>query len=239
MSEFENSEWFDAEKSKAYREQADHLIQDRSRLLSLLGLFYRNVASGESVNDVLDLGCGDGAVGAFLKSVDRRIRLSAWDGSDQMLASAEKRLRGWSDVDFRCITFQDLLRECRLKPRYNLVVSAFAIHHLDHDEKRGLFAQIHTMLKTGGYFVNIDTAMPEHPVYNGFYDEIWRDWLSVRKNEYGLGDELLNVPENARAKEENKYEPVSVQLRFLKEVGFHEAECWYKAGLFVMYGARK
>jgi tRNA (cmo5U34)-methyltransferase len=47
--------------------------------------------------------------------------------------------------------------------RFELVVSALAIHHLDSEKKRALFARLHDVVADGGHFVMGDVIVPERP----------------------------------------------------------------------------
>jgi tRNA (cmo5U34)-methyltransferase len=47
---------------------------------------------------------------------------------------------------------------------FDLVVSAFAIHHLDGAGKQGLFDRIAQVLAPGGRFVMLDVVVPTEPV---------------------------------------------------------------------------
>jgi tRNA (cmo5U34)-methyltransferase len=50
--------------------------------------------------------------------------------------------------------------------QFDLVVSAFAIHHLDGPGKAQLFGRVASALRPGGRFVLCDVVIPEHPVPN-------------------------------------------------------------------------
>jgi tRNA (cmo5U34)-methyltransferase len=47
--------------------------------------------------------------------------------------------------------------------RFDLVVSALAIHHLDATRKRALFARLRDVVADGGCFVMGDVVVPEDP----------------------------------------------------------------------------
>ena len=53
-------------------------------------------------------------------------------------------------------------RPCPTGP-FDLVTSALAVHHLDADGKRDLFARIAAALAPGGRFVLGDVIVPEDP----------------------------------------------------------------------------
>jgi SAM-dependent methyltransferase len=102
----------------------------------------------------LDLGCGDGRLAAIvLRHGASLTEIIAVDRSLPMLERARERFAG--------TTAPVLLHRADLhRPLddfggcFDLVVSGFAIHHLEHDRKRALFAEIAGRLAPGGLFAN-------------------------------------------------------------------------------------
>src|SRR5208283_1902462 len=44
---------------------------------------------------------------------------------------------------------------------FDAIVSGLSIHHLEHEEKRALFARIYAALRTGGIFINAEVILGE------------------------------------------------------------------------------
>ena len=78
-----------------------------------------------------------------------------------MLAKA--RNDSLSDRRVRVVE-HDLNTDVRALGQFDVVVSGFAIHHVDNDRKRTLFDEVATMLRPGGVFANLEvikSATPE------------------------------------------------------------------------------
>jgi len=165
MSEFEKSEWAEAEHAKEFMENADIYILERKRLFSILRSFYRYFLMDNEFKGpvkVLDLGCGDGALTLELLKEDNQINATLVDGSLEMLENAGNNLKNYGGMDFVHKTFQDLLEDQlnekdRALDSFNLVVSSLAIHHIHFEEKKSLFQYIYDHLEFGGFFLNIET----------------------------------------------------------------------------------
>jgi tRNA (cmo5U34)-methyltransferase len=136
-------------------------------------------------------------------------------------------------------TFEDLLDGEPKLANFDFVASAFAIHHLYLPAKIALFKQIYGCLNQDGYFINIDTVLPDNRSYTGWYYDLWQEWIIDRQARLDLNENFDHVPQGARTNPENKLDPLQAQLDALWDVGFKEVECYYKYGLFVIFGGRK
>ena len=119
------------------------------------------------------------------------------------------------------------------------MASSFAIHHLVASEKQTLFAVVLEMLKHDGYFLNVDVALPSSPSLEGWYYDLWEEWIADHQSRLRLDEDFRSVPSEARSRPDNKFEDLDSQLRMLKDVGFADVECHYRYGLFGVYGGRK
>ncbi len=103
----------------------------------------------------LDLGIGSGVTTAYLLENFPNATAVGVDLFDEMLSSAKPRLsRFGTRVELVRSDNAAFLRST--SERFDLVVSAFCIHHLTADEKRALFHLIHERLRDGGLFVMLD-----------------------------------------------------------------------------------
>ena len=112
------------------------------------------------------------------------------------------------------------------------VVSALAIHHLDDDGKRRLFAQVYERLGAGGVFVNAEQILGPTP----FFAEADRAWHESSARAAGSGD-----AEWAGAEERMRFDrcaTVEDQLGWLRDAGF-EADCLFKDRRFAVLVGRK
>jgi tRNA (cmo5U34)-methyltransferase len=239
MTTFASTRWTEAAYAKAYRDKADHFLPERRLLLSTIASFYHHFPFQHGPKRVLDLGCGDGIVGAVLCSVDTDVHLSSIDGSLEMVKAARRRLRKACVEQIEQITFQQLIGRQVDLGLFNFVVSAFAIHHLHREEKQALFCRIYEMLVDNGAFMNLDVVLPPVDAHQEWYHDLWREWIRRHQVEAGLREDLSHVPDEARNRPENHYETLEVQLDALRNAGFVEVECHYRHGLFGIYSGRK
>ncbi len=110
---------------------------------------------------ILDLGCGDGRLGAVvLEAFPSVARMVAADRSEPMLRLARQR---FLDDDRVEVVEFDLNDPLRLNETFDVVVSGFALHHLDDRRKRSLFAEICQALNSEGVFANLDVVQSLTP----------------------------------------------------------------------------
>ena len=201
------SEWQGADKVAWYRSRADaipHRDEGEGVLMEVVP---------ERVERVLDLGCGDGRLLALVRSVHPEATGVAVDFSPPMLEAARDRFDG-TGVD---VVEHDLARPLPDLGRFGLVVSSFAIHHLEHERKRELYGEVFSVLEPGGAFCNLEHVASRTP---GLHWEFCN---------------LLGVPEDVT----NKLLDVETQLDWLRELGFEDADClWKPRELALLFGRR-
>jgi tRNA (cmo5U34)-methyltransferase len=159
------------------------------------------------VDRVLDLGCGDGEVTGRVLAVSPEAEAVAADFSPEMLRRVRER---FADDDAVTVVEHDL--DAMLPAAwgtFDVVVSAFAIHHVAHERKRALYGEVFDRLRPGGAFLNlehVDSATPE--LHQAFLAAI------------GVPPED-DDPSNQLA-------PVATQLEWLADLGFEQADCHWK-----------
>ncbi|HJR46118.1 MAG TPA: class I SAM-dependent methyltransferase [Actinomycetota bacterium] len=114
--------------------------------------------SGISVRNILELGVGAGETAARLLRAHPQARLVGIDSSEAMLRGAEEILSPQ-----RATLLLQHLSAPLPERRFDLVVSALAIHHLEGDAKADLFRSVRNCLAPGGLFVVGDVVVPEDP----------------------------------------------------------------------------
>ncbi len=203
------SEWHDAEKVADYRSRADaipHRPEGERVLVEVLPA---------RVQRVLDLGCGDGRLMAIVREARPGAGGLALDFSPPMLEAARKRFGQDGGVE---VVEHDLGE--RLPGglgSFDLIVSSFAIHHLEDERKRDLYREVFALLEPGGAFCNLEHVASAT-------DALHEEFL-----------EALAIPEDPS----NKLVDVETQLRWLRELGFDDADClWKWRELALLFGRR-
>jgi tRNA (cmo5U34)-methyltransferase len=163
---------------------------------------------------VLDLGCGDGRlVELVLGSRPSVTDAVAIDRSPPMLAAARARFAGRPEVDVR---EHDLGEPITELGTFDLVVSGFAIHHLEHDRKQQLFGEVAAQLRPDGMFANLEVvASASDRWHQQFLDEIGRS---------------ADDPEDRLAS-------VDDQLSWMRAAGLVDVDClWRWRGFALLVG---
>jgi len=240
MTQFNNSRWSEPEFSREYLDNADIYIIERRRMFEIMKSFYRHFIKVGSRPGVLDLGCGDGILTHQLIEQDASLSATLVDPSVDMLDRARQRLGGHDAVDFIQASFEEMIGKDILRQRFNFVVSSMAIHHLTTDDKTALFSLIHRSLKPGGYFLNIDVVRADTDSLEEWYMLIWNEWMDHKKMSLGIDREMFgDIIRRYKELDENKPDTLDAQLAALRGAGFQEVDCFYKYGIFVVFGGMK
>ena len=165
---------------------------------------------------VLDLGCGDGRLsGLVMAARDTVTSVVAVDRSEPMLAAARARFARDERV---CVRAHDLVDPIGGLGAFDVIVSGFAIHHLEHARKRELFAEAARMLRPDGLFANLEVVQcATESLQRRFYDAIGRP-------DGDPEDRLASVEE---------------QLAWMGEAGLRNADCiWRWRGFALLAGER-
>jgi tRNA (cmo5U34)-methyltransferase len=205
--------WRDQEKVQEYVGRVGKLAARAAGEAELVEALPADVAR------VLDLGCGDGRLIALV--LDARpgvMEAVGLDNSVPMIELADERFAGDSRVDIREHDLCEVLPELGA---FDVVVAGFAIHHLAHERKRSLFAEITRMLRPGGVFANLE-------VVQCATDELQQEFY--RRIERPGGD-----PEDVLAE-------IEPQLTWMRDAGLTQVDCywrWRGFALLVGYAGRE
>ena len=205
--------WTSADHASDYLGRADSIPHRSEGEATLLEFIPANTRR------VLDLGTGDGRLLALVKSsVEGEVEAVAVDFSPAMLEAAGKRFGQDSSVTIVAHNLDDPLPGLG---KFDAVVSSFAIHHLVHERKRELYAEIYRMLNSGAVFCNLEHVASPTP---RLHEEFLR----------ALG---LTTETEDRS---NKLLDLEIQLGWLREIGFVDVDChWKWRELALMVGRRR
>lgn len=238
MSKFDESRWADGQWSQSYRDNADIYLPFRSQCIEITKSFYRHFVSQKAEVRVLDLGCGDGLfIQELLKSFSPA-KVMLIDGSVDMLEAAKERLGNQENLGFAVASFQDLLMNDPLDESYDFVYSSFAIHHLHFTEKKRLYAYIHKHLSPAGCFAHNDVVCPSFDDLENWYLTLWRQWIEEHPAKESRED-FLSVPQKYKDSPDEFPDTLESQLEALRDVGFHNVDCYFKYGIFCLFGGSK
>jgi len=247
MSKFEKSEWAEKKHAREFVENADIYILERKRLFKILKSFYRYFLLNKELERpirVLDLGCGNGALTMELLKEDDKIQATLVDGSSEMLKNARENLKTHSHMNFIHKTFQEFLESevegsDVLTDEFDLVISSLAIHHLHLEEKKSLFHYIYNHLNSDGFFLNIDVVKAPVNKLERWYRVLWSEWIRENQSNLKVETNFEYLPLQYKHNPDNHPDKLQDQLDALKSVGFQQVDCYYKYGIFSIYGGMK
>jgi SAM-dependent methyltransferase len=193
------NEWTKPEHALAYLERMQDIPHRSAGEATLLSEVPRHARR------ILDLGCGNGhLLGLLLEHCPNSTGVGL-DLSDTMLE--QSRLRFTDDrASLICHNMDQPLPDLGT---FDVVVSSFAIHHCTNRRKRELYTEVWQRLDDGGVFANLEhVSSPNERIHDRF----------VRA--------MGMTPEDEDPS--NKLLDVETQLRWLREIGFADVDCYWK-----------
>jgi tRNA (cmo5U34)-methyltransferase len=190
---------------------------------------------------MLDLGCGDGVVTKYIREKYPHNIFTLMDGSPDMIEKAKENLVG-DDASFVHKTFENYIASPLKKEQYDFVYSAWAIHHLDIHGKRKLYAKVFGEMRPGGLFIVMDTVQPSTARSEKWQFRMWTDWMNETLQKAGFVDDVGkydHIPSMYKNQEEDKPSSLSQQIALLTKVGFKDVDCFFRYGVFSLFGGIK
>jgi tRNA (cmo5U34)-methyltransferase len=155
-----------------------------------------------------------------------------------MLEAAKKRLGKKANLNFIQASFQDLLASELLNQNFDFVYSSLAIHHLPFEEKKQLYAYIYDVLTPGGCFVHYDVVAPPSEKNEMWCLELWRQWIKNYPDKE-MSEKLVGIPDQYKGNTDNIPDTLRSQLQALEKIGFNGVDCFFKHGIFSLFGGFK
>ena len=233
--------WKDRDVAAAFLNERSLLIPDRQRQLEVV---LRVLRSAERpLLRLLDLGAGDAILLRTTLEAFPDATGVALDFSPLMLEQAHARLERFGDraaiveADLSTAAWLD-----RVQGPFDAVVSSFAIHHLPHERKRELYAEIFRLLNPGGLFVNLEHVASPTPRIEALFNAAMAEHLFLRRRERGEEVTLEQIHREYLQRQDraaNILAPVEEQCAWLRQLGFREVDCFWKFFELAVFGGCK
>ena len=232
--------------SAAQRDEERRIVLRR-----LVSLIPRDIAAAIRV---LDVGAGYGALSAQVLELFPQAELVCQDFSEPMFVHARERLAWAAErVSFAPSDLGTPSWTTELAGPFDAVVSSIAIHNVRYPERiRAIYTEISGLVGPGGCFLNCDLIFASGRSATAAYSRTRRlgGWIQAPRGEERSppaadleaherrGDEQ---PWPAHAGAERSTQQVERatledQLRWLREAGFQDVECFWKEGQSAIIG---
>ena len=193
---------------------------------------------------ILDLGCGDGALGRLLLDRYPTAHLIFVDFSEPMLEALRKQIgtpqrATVNNADFGKPAWAEALEG---QEPLDVAVSGFSIHHQPDHRQRELYAEIYGLLGEGDIFLNLEHVSSATPAGEALFDSFFIDHLlrfHRSSNPNKTRPEIEEAYYQRPDKKENMLAPVETQCDWLRQMGFQDVDCFFKIFELALFGGRK
>lgn len=201
-------------------------------------------AAGIEVRDLLDLGAGNGIATVEVAKRQPVARATLTEFSAPMFEMARKRfavIPPAFDVSFVVGDFRevDWYYAVTANGPFDLVVSRFAIHHIPDEHKRALYGAVLGWLRPGGIFINIEHVASGSSLYGAAHDRLMVECLVGASGQAANFDEVYASYRERADGPANILAPVWTQLDWLRELGFTDVDCAFKAFELSVFAGRR
>ena len=190
--------------------------------------------------EILELGCGTGALSYAILHAFPGCHVLALDGSTSMLDRTREHLARFGPrlrLEPFALEKDDWREHMSGK---DAVLSSLAIHHLDGNAKRRLYAQAGRAVSSGGALLIADLVEPQRDEAQELFRATWDESVAAsgsRELTKRFHDEEWNIyryPDPA-----DQPSPLFHQLQWMKDAGFAVVDCyWLQAGHAIYGGYR-
>jgi len=199
----------------------------------------------QPVENFLDLGCGDGILGAAVLGEYPTARGVLVDFSEPMLMQAREQLEEYAgQLAFENLDYGDpaWVNEIQQHGSFDAVVSGYSIHHQPDSRKRPIYEEIFSLLKPGGWFINIEHVSSSAELNIDLFEQHYVSArYAIEKQNGGtrtfgqLAEEYRTRPDKAA----NILAPVELQCDWLRNIGYEEVDCYFRIFELAVFGGRK
>jgi tRNA (cmo5U34)-methyltransferase len=184
---------------------------------------------------VLDLGAGYGALAAAILEDRPNASAVCIDGSEEMIKLGQERNEKFKGrMEFVRDTLDSPGWLNLISGSFDAVISARALHHLTHEQRRQFFRDAHGLLRPGGCFVNADSLKASSETLRGLYRRTRQRWIDGP-----TGNAAREEPQVARTRLPHgaHYNGLMEdELSWLRAAGFRDVDVFWKFTNYTVYG---
>ena len=199
----------------------------------------------QPVEMFLDLGCGDGILGAAILGEYPSARGVLVDFSEPMLEQAREQLKEYAgQLAFENLDYGDPAWVNRMQAHghFDALVSGYSIHHQPDARKRSVYEETFSMLKPRGWFINIEHVSSAAQLNIDLFEHHYvsaRYTIEQRNGGTRTFDQIAEEYKYRPDKAANILAPTELQCDWLREIGFEEVDCYFRIYELAVFGGRK
>ena len=199
----------------------------------------------QPVENFLDLGCGDGILGATVLGEYQAARGVFADFSEPMLAQARKQLKDYAaQLSFENLDYGDpaWVNKMQAHAPFDTVVSGYSIHHQSDVRKLEVYAEIFSLLQPGGWFINIEHVSSAAQLNVDLFERHYTSARYAIEKQNGSMRTLQEIEQEYTTRPDkaaNILAPVELQCDWLREIGYEEVDCYFRIYELAIFGGRK
>ena len=215
---------FFGERAAGYESEAIRGIPRRDEMFGAL-----MDALPADANDILELGCGPGALTARLVERYPRASVTSVDAAAEMLDVARERLGPAAErVRFVASTFEQFDAGTQ---DFDLVTGSMSLHHVV--EKAGYYRRLHASLRPGGFLIFADELVNAIPHIEKHHRQGWLDFASApgHLTEAEIADCLDHESRF------DHFETLPDQFDLLRAAGFTSVDCAWRYLNYAVFAA--
>jgi len=192
----------------------------------------------------LDLGVGTGVFSKQFLEKYANSKVVAIDGATSMLELAKSRLGELSQrVEWILSDFRTMSTTVIKPDTFDVVISSYALHHLNAQEKLAVLKSVVRAIKPGGWFLNADLVMAEAPNVERRIQEIRvkaiTDRTPAQDKRFYSTDATRQFLDALEATEQDQPQTLNQDMRILRESGITNAEVFWKEYREAVIGGSK
>jgi tRNA (cmo5U34)-methyltransferase len=230
-----NEGWLSGEAAKQYIKMIDTAVPYRKDIL----LTIANIATTFAPRSpkILDIGCGHGDVTAEILNLEPQASMYMIDFSDEMIKLSKERFK---DNNFNILQY-DLnngIPPVIESNKFDAIVSCFALHHIEFENRIPLYSSIIKLLKKNGLFINGDLFISDSITLEQWEFDNWIKYRQLQTKEK-LGIDIPYEEMKAKQIESNKRmgdKPGTIwdMKKDLEQAGFRYVDCPWKYQKFAI-----
>jgi SAM-dependent methyltransferase len=199
----------------------------------------------EPVRSFIDMGCGDGILGAALLDAYPESRGVLADFSELMLEQARIQLKEFEQqLEFMNLDYADpgWVNAMRDDGLFDAIVSRYSIHHQPDERKRGIYEDIFGLLAPGGWFINIEHILPSASLATDLLNEHIIDGryaIELQNRGSKTRQEIADIFLKRTDREANLLTPVETQCDWLRKIGFEQVDCYFRIYELAVFAGRR